>query len=62
MKLNRIQIHIFQKMSDEHSMGLEEYLLNFSKENINRRISALEELAEDEADTWITRSYLESLG
>ncbi len=62
MKLNRIQVQIFQKLSCEKSMELEEYLLNFSKDNINRPISTLEELTENEADIWITKSYLESLG
>lgn len=62
MKLNRIQVQIFQKLSCEQNMEVEEYLLNFSKENINRPISTLEELTEEEADVWITKSYLKSLG
>lgn len=62
MKLNRIQVQIFKNMSNELEMDLEEYLIKFSEENINRSISSLEELTEKEADSWITKAYLKSFG
>lgn len=42
-------------------MELEEYLFKFSGEYIDRVIRTLEELTEKEGDTWITKTYLESL-
>ena len=61
-KMNRLQVHIFKKLSSESDMEIEDYLISFSKENINRSISTLEELTEEEADSWITKLYLKSLG
>lgn len=62
MKLNRLQVQIFKKMSSDLDMEIEEFLTKFSEENINRPISTLEELMEEEADIWITKSYLKSIG
>lgn len=62
MKLNKIQVQIFYKLSSELNMELEEYLLKFSGEYIDRVIKTLEELTEKEGDTWITITYLKSLG
>lgn len=61
MKSNRMQIQILRKLSNELNLEMEEYLFRFSKEYICRVIKTLEELTEQEADTWITKAYLESL-
>ena len=62
MGLNRIQIHIFKQLSGALSMKIEDYLSRFSKEYILRDIKTLDDLTEEEGDTWITKAYLESLG
>lgn len=62
MHLNKIQIQIFRKLSSELNLDMEEYLIRFSRDNISRKITSLEELTEKEADTWITKAYLQSLG
>lgn len=62
MGLNRLQIQIFQKMSSDLNLEMEDYLQRFSKEYLQRVIKTLEELSEEEADTWITKAYLKSLG
>ncbi|WP_163340509.1 hypothetical protein [Desulfopila sp. IMCC35008] len=62
MHLNRIQIQIFEKLSSELNLEMEDYLFRFSKENISRTIKKLDDLTEKEADTWITKAYLKSLG
>ena len=62
MKLNRIQIQIFKKLSSELDLEMKDYLHRFSKEYIDRVINSLDDLTEKEGDTWITKAYLESLG
>ena len=62
MGLNRIQIQIFKKLSSDLKLETEEYLQQFSKEYIQRTVNTLDDLTEAEADVWITRAYLESLG
>lgn len=62
MHLNKIQIQIFKKLSGELNLEMEEYLHRFSKENISRTIKSLDDLTEKEADDWITKAYLKSLG
>ena len=62
MGLNRLQIQILKKMSSDLNLEMEDYLQRFSKEYLHRVIKTLEELSEQEADTWITKAYLKSLG
>ena len=62
MGLNRIQIQIFKKLSSELKLETEEYIQQFSKEYIQRTVKTLEDLTEAEADAWITKAYLKSLG
>ncbi|TKB09608.1 hypothetical protein [Desulforhopalus sp. IMCC35007] len=62
MGLNRIQIHIFKQLSSALGMKIEDYLSRFSKEYILRDIKTLDDLTEEEGDSWITKAYLESLG
>ena len=62
MELNRLQIHIFKQLSSSLNLKIEDYLSSFSKEYILRDIMTLDDLTEEEGDTWITKAYLESLG
>ena len=62
MGLNRMQLQILKKLSSTLKLEIDDYLLKFSKEYIHRSITTLDELTEEEADTWITKAYLESLG
>ena len=62
MALNRIQLQIFKDLSSELNLEMEDYLLRFSKEYIARVVPQLDDLTEKEADSWITKAYLESLG
>ena len=62
MDLNRIQLQIFKNLSSELNLEMEDYLLRFSKEYISRVVVQLDDLTEKEADSWITKAYLESLG
>ena len=62
MRLNRIQIEIFKKLSSELQLETEDYLQQFSQEYIKRTVYKLEDLTEAEADAWITKAYLQSLG
>jgi hypothetical protein len=62
MGLNRLQIQILKKLSSDLNLEMEDYLLKFSKEYICRGIKTLDDLTEKEADDWITKAYLKSLG
>jgi hypothetical protein len=62
MALNRVQIQIFPKLCSTHNQELEEYLLAYSEEYIGRSVDSLDALTEEEADVWITKAYLKSLG
>lgn len=62
MGLNRLQVQIFRKLSSDLNLEIEEYLLRFSSEYIQRSVTTLDELTEDEGDAWITKAYLKSLG
>jgi len=61
MKLNRIQTQIFVKLAKEKDLDVEEYFTRYSRKYLNRQISSLDDITEDEADAWINRVYLESL-
>ena len=61
MKLNRIQIKIFEKLSKEKSLETDDYIKQYSMEFIDIQRDKLIELNEEEADNWINKAYLLSL-
>ncbi|BHH82476.1 hypothetical protein [Desulforhopalus sp. 52FAK] len=62
MQLNRLQVHILEKLSSELDLEIDAYLLQFSMEYIERIVMSLDDLTEEEGDTWITKAYLKTLG
>ncbi|NDY72573.1 hypothetical protein [Desulfobacter hydrogenophilus] len=61
MKLNRIQIKIFEKLSKEKGIEADDYIKQFSMEFIHMQRDGLQDLSEEEGDNWIHRAYLLSL-
>ena len=61
MKLNRIQIMIFEKLSKEKSIEVDDYIKQYSIEFIHMQRDKLQDLCEEEGDNWIHRAYLLSL-
>lgn len=61
MQLNRIQVQIFKKLSNDKSLQLEEYLATYSPQYLGRVVSDLSQMTEQEADKWIHQAYLESM-
>ena len=61
MKLNRIQIRIFENLSKDKGIGADEYIKQYSMEFIKLQRDSLEDLSEEEGDNWIHRAYLLSL-
>ncbi|WP_319574078.1 hypothetical protein [uncultured Desulfobacter sp.] len=61
MKLNRIQIKIFEKLSKEKGIDPDDYINQYSMEFINMQRDRIEDLSEEEGDNWIHRAYLLSL-
>lgn len=61
MKLNRIQIKIFEKLSKENDMDADDYIKQNSMEFINVQRDGLLDLSEEEGDIWIHKAYLLSL-
>jgi hypothetical protein len=61
MKLNRIQIMIFKKLSKEKNLDADDYIKQYSMEFICLQRDSLEDLSEEEGDNWIHRAYLLSL-
>ena len=61
MKLNRIQVMIFNKLSKEKKLDADEYIKQYSMEFICLQRDSLEELSEEEGDNWIHRAYLLSM-
>lgn len=61
MKLNRIQIMIFEKLSKEKGIDADDYINQYSMEFINMQRDRLQDLSEEEGDNWIHRAYLLSL-
>ena len=53
---------IFEKLAAENDMDIGEFLFTYSPEYIGKKVTDLADLTEEEADAWITRAYLESLG
>lgn len=61
MKLNRIQILIFEKLSKEKGLKTDDYIKQYSMEFIEVQRDGLQNLSEEEADKWINQAYLLSL-
>jgi hypothetical protein len=61
MKLNRIQIMIFKKLSKEKGLDADDYIQQYSMEFICMQRDSLQDLNEEEGDNWIHRAYLLSL-
>jgi len=61
MKLNRIQILIFEKLSKERGLKADDYIRQYSKEFIDIQRDELRDLSQEEADKWINKAYLLSL-
>lgn len=61
MKLNRIQIKIFDKLSKEKGLDADDYINQYSMEFIHMQRDKLQDLSEEEGDNWIHRAYLLSL-
>lgn len=61
MKLNRIQIKIFEKLSKEKGIGADDYINQYSMEFIHMQRDKLQDLSEEEGDNWIHKAYLLSL-
>jgi len=61
MKLNRIQIKIFEKLSKEKGIDADDYVNQYSMEFIHMQRDRLQDLSEEDGDNWIHRAYLLSL-
>lgn len=61
MKLNRIQIMIFNKLSKEKGLDADAYIKHYSMEFICMQRDSLQDLSEEEGDNWIHRAYLLSM-
>jgi hypothetical protein len=61
MKLNRIQIKIFEKLSREKGLETDAFIEQYSCEFIGTQRDRLQDLSEEEGDKWINRAYLLSL-
>ena len=62
MQLNRLQVHILEKICSDLDLEMDDYLIKFSMEYIERIVVSIDALTEEEGDTWITKAYLKSLG
>jgi len=62
MKLNRIQVQIFKNLSKEKKLEVDQYVQQYSQKYICLQRDRLEELSEEEGDSWINKAYLQSLG
>lgn len=58
MKLNRIQIKIFEKLSKDQGLDADDYIKQYSMEFICVQRDGLQDLSEEEGDNWIHRAYL----
>lgn len=61
MKLNRIQILIFKKLGKEKALEPDSYVEKYSMEFIGVQRDRLQDISEEEGDTWINKAYLQSL-
>ena len=61
MKLNRIQVQIFKKLSQEKGLDVDAYIQKHALECIGEQRNRIQDLSEEEGDMWINKAYLESL-
>ncbi len=61
MKLNRIQIRIFEKLGKDNGLEPDAYIKQHAMEFIGMQRDSLLELTEEEGDLWIHKAYLLSL-
>jgi hypothetical protein len=61
MNINKIQLAIFTKMAKEKSVEIDEFIEKFSNHYLGKTVRGVDQLLEEEADTWINKAYLESL-
>lgn len=62
MMINRIQTQIFNKLSKESNLDVDSYIKENSLEFLSTQKDLLEDLTEQEGDSWIHKAYLKSLG
>ncbi|MGD9949289.1 MAG: hypothetical protein AB7U29_12535 [Desulfobulbus sp.] len=62
MKLNRIQIQIFKKLSKDKDLEVDTYIQQYSQEFLCAQKDRLEDLSDEEGDSWINKAYIQSLG
>lgn len=61
MKLNRIQVMIFEKLSKEKGLEADDYIKQNSVKFIDVQRDGLQDLSEEEGDLWINKAYFLSL-
>ena len=61
MNLNRIQVAIFDKLSKDKGLEVDAYIKQYSMEFICLERDSLQDLSEEEGDTWINKAYYMSL-
>lgn len=61
MKLNRMQVLIFKKLSKEKDLDTDSYIKKYAMEFIGIQRNRLQDLSEEEGDNWIHQAYLLSL-
>lgn len=61
MKINRIQAQILTNLSKGLDLDVNQYLSMYSEKYLGKVVIHIEELNEEDADHWITQTYLESL-
>lgn len=61
MPLNRIQQRIFSQLCAARNMVGDAYIATYCREYLDKDVSCLAELTEEDADIWITRAYLQTL-
>ena len=61
MKINRIQAQIITNLSKGLDLDVNQYLSMYSEKYLGKIVAHIDELNEEDADHWITQTYLESL-
>ncbi|MDD2465838.1 MAG: hypothetical protein PHI97_17710 [Desulfobulbus sp.] len=61
MKLNRIQIQILKKLSQDKDLEVDSYIQQYAQEFLCAQKDCLQDLSEEEGDAWINKAYIQSL-
>ncbi len=61
MKLNRIQVLIFEKLGKEKGLETDAYITTYAMDFIGVQRDSIQDLSEEEGDTWINKAYFDSL-